>query len=228
MSNFVKVENIILSSSYKIMNKLPRLLREHKMLSLDVECRTVYTKEERDEAKSYLKDVGTSDPYYKQARIVSASSGLSYPTIVKTTHFIFGLSKNKVYTIICKTPEMELFIWNLIADYFGTFLVHNSGFDLKICLQRTGKIPKNVIDTQLLAKCLINHVNIWKAKTGLKDLVGDYYPPSWSLYSDYEPADLKNEAFLLYCGYDGSAVWTVYELMQEELKDEKYISEKSE
>ena len=196
------------------------------MLSFDCETRSVYKKEERSEAKTYLKDATTSDTYYKQARIVSESSGLSYPSLVKTTHFIFGISKNEVYTIICKTPEMELFVWNLLADYFGTFLVHNSGFDMKICYQRTGRMPKNVIDTQLLAKCLINHVNIWKAKTGLKDLVGDYYPPSWSLYSDYEPVDLKNPDFLKYCGWDGSAVWTVYELMKEELRNEKYISEK--
>ena len=226
MSNFVQVDNTILSSTYRIMNDIPKLLKEHKMLSLDVECRTVYTKPERDEAKAYLKDAPTSDTYYKQARVVAASSGLSYPSIVKTTHFIFGVSKNKVYTVICKTPKMELFLWNLIANYSGTFLIHNSGFDMKICYQRTGKMPKNVEDTMLLAKCLVNHVNIWKAKTGLKELVGDYYPPSWSLYSDYEPADLKNVDFLKYCGYDGSAVWTVYELMKEELRNEKYISEK--
>ena len=228
MSNFIQVENIILSSTYKVRSTLTKLLRDTGMLSLDVECRTVYSKDERDEAKAYLKDATTSDPYYKQARVVSASSGLSYPSIVKTTHFIFGVSKNKVYTVICKTPEMELFIWTLIAEYKGIFLVHNSGFDLKICYERTGKMPVNVIDTQLMAKCLINHVNIWKAKVGLKELVGDYYPPSWSLFEDYEPADLKNPKFLLYCGYDGSAVWTVYELMKEELRNEKYISKKPE
>jgi len=228
VSNFIQVENIVLSSTYKIRNTLPKIFKDNDMLSLDVECRTVYTKPERDEAKAYLKDAATSDPYYKQARVVSASSGLSYPSIVRTTHFIFGISKNKVYTIICKTPEMELFIWELIADYVGTFLIHNTGFDLKICYERTGKLPKNIVDTMLLAKCLINHVNIWKAKTGLKELVGDYYPPSWSLFEDYEPADLKGEKFLKYCGYDGSAVWTVYELMKEELRNEKYISKKPE
>ena len=228
VSNFVKVDNTILSSTYKIRNELPKIFAAHSMLSFDCETRSVYEKELRTEAKTYLKDAPTSDSYYKQARIVSESSGLSFPSIVKTTHFILGISKNKVYTVICKTPEMELFIWNLVADYAGMFLVHNSGFDFKICKQRTGKLPKNFTDTQLLAKCLINHVDIWKSKVGLKELVGDYYPPSWALYSDYEPADYKNPDFLKYCGWDGSAVWTVYELMKDELKNEKYISEKPE
>jgi hypothetical protein len=85
MSNFIEVDNIILSSTYKIKKDLPNIFKLHEMLSLDVECRTVYSKQERDEAKAYLKDATTSDQYYKQARIVSASSGLSYPSIVKTT-----------------------------------------------------------------------------------------------------------------------------------------------
>lgn len=227
MSNFIQVDNVIYANNYRIRNELPKLLKAHDILSFDCETRSVYDKAERAEAKEYLKDATTSDPYYKQARVVSESSGLSYPSIVKTTHFIFGISKHKVCTVICKTPEIELFIWNLIAGYGGTFLIHNSGFDLKICYERTGKLPKKFEDTMLMAKCLINHVNIWKSKTGLKELVGDYYPPSWSLYSDYEPSDLKNPDFLKYCGFDGSAVWTVYSLIQEELKREQYdISEK--
>ena len=192
------------------------------MLSLDVECRSVYDKTDRAEAKMYLKDAHPSDTYYKQARVVSESSGLSYPSITKTTHFIFGVSKNEVYTFICSTPKIEMFIWKQIVAYLGTFLIHNVGFDLKICFERTGKLPKKFIDTMMLAKCLINHVNIWKSKTGLKDLVADYYPPSWAIHTDYEPKDLKDPDFLKYCGFDGSAVWTAYELMQGELDDEKY------
>lgn len=217
MSKFVEVEQVLHTSSYGIRKNIPKLLENCELLSFDCETRSVYNKEEIAEAKTYLKGSDPSDKLYKHARVVAESSGLSYPSIVKTTHFIFGESKNKVHTVICNSPEMEIFLWNLVANYEGKFLVHNSLFDFKLCYQRTGRLPKNFTDTALFVKCLINHVNIWKSKVGLKDLVGDYYPPSWSLYNDYEPINLKDEKFLTYCSYDGSGVWVLYELIQEEL-----------
>ena len=84
--------------------------------------------------------------------------------------------------------------------------------------QRTGKMPVNFTDTALLVKCLVNHVDIWKAKTGLKELVGEYYDPKWSLYNDYEPENLKRKDFINYCAIDGAGTFLLYELIQEELK----------
>lgn len=217
----INVDFTLYTSSYSIRKQLPKLLERCDILSLDTETRSVYDKAERKEASEYLKDADHKDAYYRQARVVAESSGLSYPSIVRTTHFIFGESKDKSHVIVCTTPEMELFIWNLIADYNGLFLVHNSLFDLKIMYQRIGKLPKNYKDTALMVKCLINHVNIWKAKTGLKVLMGEYYNPKWSLLGeDYEPENLKHGDFIIYCSIDGAATFYLYELIQEELAGE--------
>lgn len=213
----IPVDYDLYASSYTIKNKLPKLLASHAVLSFDTECRSVYDKHERAEAKEYLKDLPTSDPLYKQARIVSESSGLSYPSIVNVTHFIFGESRNKSTVIVCTSPDMEMFIWREIAKYNGLLLVHNSLFDLKIMYERVGVLPKNFIDTALKVKCLINHVDIWKAKVGLKELMGEHFDPKWSLMNEYEPEDLKNKAFLNYCAIDGAATYYLYELIQEEL-----------
>lgn len=217
MPKTISVEYTLYTSNYGIRNNLPKLLARCDLLSLDTETRSLYDKEERAEAKEYLKDSEPSDKLYSHARVVAESSGLSFPSIVRTTHFIFGESRDKSHVVVCTTPEMELFIWNLIADYNGLFLVHNSLFDLKIMYQRIGRLPKNYKDTALMVKCLINHVNIWKAKTGLKVLMGEYYPPKWALMEDYEPENLKKEDFIKYCAIDGCATYFLYTLILEEL-----------
>lgn len=207
------------TSTYAIRNTLPKVLASRNLLSFDTETRSVYDKETRKEAADYLKEGNVKDWLYKQARVVAASTGLSFPSIVKTTHFVFGESKDTSHVIVCDSDEKEMLVWKLVAEYEGMLLVHNSLFDLKIMYQRVGCLPKNYIDTALMVKCMINHVNIWKAKTSLKELMGEYYNPKWSLMNDYEPESLKNENFIEYAATDGAATFYLWEIIQEEIKD---------
>lgn len=214
-----KVSWTLYTSTYAIRNTLPKVLKKHKLLSFDTETRSVYDKEARAEAKTYLKEGYVKDALYKQARVVAESSGLSYPSIVKTTHFVFGNSKDHSHVVVCDSAEKEMLVWKMLAEYEGLLLVHNSLFDLKIMYQRVGCLPKNYVDTALLVKCMINHVNIWKAKTGLKELMGGYYNPKWALMNDYEPESLKLDSFIEYAAIDGAACYYLYEIIQEELKE---------
>ena len=214
----INVDYDLYVSNYSVRNKLPKLLERCSLLSFDTETRSVYDKNLREEASQYLKDVDTSDLYYKQAMVVTSSSGLSYPSITRTTHFVFGESRCKSHVVVCNTPELELFVWKLVAKYEGKLLVHNSLFDLKIMYQRVGSLPKDFEDTALLVKCLINHVNIWKAKTGLKELMGSYYSPKWTMMNDYEPEDFKNKDFIVYTAIDGASTFYLWELIKEELE----------
>jgi hypothetical protein len=216
----IKVDYDLYASSYTIRNKLPKLLESFKLLSFDTETRSVYNQELRKEATGYLKTVNTSDTLYKHARLVAASSGLSYPSITRTTHFVFGESKSKSHVVICNTPELEMFVWQLISKYEGKLLVHNSLFDLKIMFHRMGLVPPDFDDTALIVKCLINHVNIWKCKTGLKELMGQYYSPKWTLMNDYEPANFRDPAFLEYAAIDGASTYYLWEQVQEELNND--------
>jgi hypothetical protein len=213
------------ASTYAIKKHVPKILGKFEMLSLDTETRSTYNKETRKEASAYLKEGYVKDEMYKQARVVSASSGLSFPSIVNTTHFIFGESKTHSSIIVCDSEEKEMMMWQMIADYQSTFLIHNALFDLKIMYQRIGRLPKNYIDTSLLVKCLINHVNVWKAKTSLKELMGEYYESKWSIMNEYEPENLKNKDFLAYCAIDGAATMYLYDLIQKEVKNVEYSSQ---
>jgi ribonuclease D len=112
---------------------------------------------------------------------------------------------------------VEMIIWNWLAKYEGLIIVHNSLFDLKLMYHRVKKFPKNYEDTQLLAKTFVNHVDIWKAKVGLKELVGDHYLPAWSLFDTYEPKNLRDPKFLMYAATDGCATILLYEQLEEHI-----------
>jgi len=211
-----KVNYTLYSSTYSIKRKLP-LIFKNPVLSFDVETRSVYDKELRQEARAYLKEGNPVDALHKQAKLVENSSGLSHPSIIRTTHFIFGQSKDTSHVVVCDNDELEMELWRMVAEYKGVFLVHNTLFDLKILYQRLGKLPANFVDTALIVKCYINHVDIWKAKTGLKELMGEYYSPKWTLMDEYEPENLKDPKFIMYAAIDGAATFYLWEIIQEEV-----------
>lgn len=214
----IKVDYNVYTTPDDIINNLENLLNTENLLAFDVETRSVYDKELRKEATQYLKTATYKDDYYKQALLVSNSSGLSHPSIVHTTHFILSNSKDFSYIFVVRCEELELKIWNLLANYTGTFIIHNALFDLKIMHHRTNKLPKKYVDTSIYAKCFINHVKTYESRVGLKILMETYYDSKWTLLAeDYEPEDLTDKNFLHYCSIDGAATYYLYELIQESL-----------
>ena len=142
--------------------------------------------------------------------VAVSNSGLSYPELIKVTHFVFGISESESVIIICNDTITELKVWNWLSKFKGKLLIHNTLYDLKIMHNRIGVVPEDYEDTQLLAKCLINHALAWKAKVGLKELMADDYDPGWTLIDDYEPEDLKDPRFLRYAAIDGAATFKLW------------------
>ena len=210
----LKVTHEVWMTKYSILQNLPKLLKDHGLLSFDIETRSVYDQQARKQAKDYIATNPPKDETYREAMLANESSGLSCPAIIKTTHFIFGVTNTHSIIVICKDSELENMIWKLVSKYQGTLLVHNSLFDLKVMDFRGYGYPKNVIDTALLAKCLVNHVDTYKAKVGLKILVGDLYKPSWALYDEYEVDNYTDPKFIEYCAIDGAATIKLWELLQ--------------
>jgi hypothetical protein len=211
----IDVQYRVFNTMYSI-NKILRKLNTYPILGFDVETRSIYAQEEIVDAKKLLKHPELVIPdkliLLKQ---IARSSGLSNPRIIRTTHFIFGLGVNDSIILVAHDAKTESAIWNWLIWYQGKLLIHNSGFDLKICYQRTGQFPKDYEDTQLLAKTYINNADVWKAKVGLKELVGDYYDPKWSLFDDYNVKNLNDKKFLDYCAIDGGAVVLLWNQLEE-------------
>lgn len=219
----LKIDYDVYSSIYSIKKQL-NILFEYERLSFDTETQSLYSKQERKEAQEYLKEHDYNDPYFKDASVVANSDGLSYPSLVKTTHFVFGISRTKSVIFICDTPQKEILVWKELTKYDGLLFLHNTLFDLKIMYQRVQQLPKNYIDTALFVRCFINDVNNWKCKVSLKHLMSEYYDPKWTLMNEYEPEDLKNKNFLDYTAIDGAATFYLAELINEQLpEDQKFM-----
>ena len=201
------------------INKILHKLNSIKLLAFDVETRSIYSQDEIAEAKNLLKNPELLSPKdLILSKQVAKSSGLSFPSLIKTTHFILGLSKNESVIIVAQDYKTEMLMWNWVVNYPGKLIVHNTGFDLKICYQRTKKFPIDYEDSQLLAKTLINDSETWKARVGLKILMGSYYDPKWSLFKDYDNKNLNDKKGLDYASIDGAATFYLWKLLQETCK----------
>ena len=184
------------------------------MMSFDIETSGLYSKEQRKEAMK-LTEEELSTEIHKLVSVVSNNSGLSFPAITRTTHFIFGISKSHSIIMVPPDAHSELLIWNWLSRYKGKLLIHNALFDLKTMYHRIKKLTVDYEDTMLMLKTLINNSDVWKAKTGLKDVMEGYYEAAWSLYDQYEPENPMDLNFLDYAAIDGAATYYLYELIME-------------
>ena len=202
------------STPWQITQKLAELV-EVPQMSFDIETKGLYSKAERKEA---LKLLDENLPLYqhKLVSVVANNNGLSFPSLIETTHFVFGLSRDRSIIIIPPTRHLEILIWSWLRNYRGKLLIHNTLFDLKVMYHRVGDLPYDYEDTALMLKTLINNSDAWKAKVGLKEQMADYYKPAWSMFDEYEPEDLKNPNFLEYAAIDGAATYYLYQLIQQE------------
>ncbi len=209
----IHVDFSVFTTRYHIEKALAVLTR-HEVLSFDTETKGVYTKQERAEAITLLKDQNLPVDIKQIALLVANNSGLSFPVLLSVTHFVFGTSEKHSVLIICDNPQLEYRIWDWISKYKGKLLLHNTLFDLKIMYNRIRRLPLNYEDTALLAKSLLNNAHIWKSKVGLKELMADHYDPAWSIFEEYEPDNLKEPKFLNYAAIDGAATFKLWADMQ--------------
>ena len=210
----IVVEHTVYSSPWFVQKALKKL-EDEPFLSFDIETKGVYPKTDRSEALKML-NTDLSLEERRLTSIISNNSGLSYPSLVDVTHFIFGTSRSTSVILICSSAQEEMRIWNWIVNYSGCLLIHNTMFDLKVMYHRTEKLPGKYEDTQMMAKVLINNADSWKAKVGLKELMGSYYDPKWTLIDEYEPENPRDPAFIRYAAIDGAATFYLYELIKEE------------
>lgn len=191
--------------------QLLRALAEEPLLSFDTETAGVYSKEERKQAEKLLATAKLSPKHRTEYSIVASNSGLSYPSLVRTTHFIFGLRNNYSIVLVTASRNEEMLVWNWLKTYKGHLIIHNTLFDLKIMYHRVKAFPQYYTDTALMAKCLINNADNFKSLIGLKELMGSYYKPEWSLFDSYEPDNLLEPKFLEYAAIDGAATIHLWE-----------------
>jgi len=116
MSDIIKVTYDLYSSSFSAYLMVEELSKQ-PVVAFDIETRGVYSPEERKKAAKLLAQEGDTMSLQEKrlVSIVANNTGLSFPSLTKTTHFIFSHSKDHSKIVVCDSFELEMKMWRWIA-----------------------------------------------------------------------------------------------------------------
>lgn len=145
------------------------------------------------------------------------TTGLEHPSRETMTHFSVAWSEDEGFVLPFTSPMMERLVMEFLTTTKRKQIWHNLSFDGKYIMHRTGKFPINYEDTQVLAWSLLNHADTFKAKSGLKELMGWAYG-DWAIAKDDFGIEKMLEPHVLkYAVTDACATYKLWEQIQEEL-----------
>lgn len=200
--------------AYKWLRALPNIF------AVDFETASRYTIQEKEKFKVMLGVYkNTEDIRVTKQKI--DSDGLSHPRFSCITHLSLGISSNEAKVIICNTEKMRKIVTNFLVTTDKKQIWHNAAFDFKHIEYMEHKIPKNFVDTKLLAKVLLNNANNALGGVGLKELMGYAYGP-WSIAKEnpFTQENIYNEKLIGYAAIDGAATYKLYKDIIEDLRNE--------
>jgi len=180
------------------------------LIACDFETAVKYTPAQLEQFKKDLENDNLSklDRIALQSKL--SATALDHPSHVHLTHFSVAWSESDAYVFVLDSPAITRLVLNFLTTTTRTQIWHNASFDFKHIFYHTGKFPLNYEDTQIRSKCLVNHVEIDKAKTGLKQLMGSYYG-NWGISSDnFTLAQIHEPHVHHYAAIDACAVYKLH------------------
>jgi DNA polymerase I-like protein with 3'-5' exonuclease and polymerase domains len=221
MQIVTKVEYTSTDNLDTIIKTLNSLEKRYDILAMDFEACSKYSDEEKENMKTFLEEnPETSREEKRQIKQFIESTGLSHPQLVHITHFQVAWNDHESFVAILPTNRHRKWVLRWLSKIQTKQIWHNASFDFKHILHHTKKIPSNFDDTAILAKTLLNHVNIFKAKVGLKELMGHKYG-DWAIAADaFNISQIYDEDLLKYSATDPCATYALWEEIQETLKEE--------
>ncbi len=210
-------------------NKFLSEIKEYAILGCDLEAASIYTEEHLEECKIVMEGKEWSKADKILAQSILNSDALGHPSHSVPTHGIVGVSESESYVFILDNDKIFNLFMNFLVNTEQVQVWHRASYDFKHVLYHTGKFPKNYEDTQILAKTLLNHVDVFKAKTGLKELAGQWYG-DWAISADNFTLDqMYDPKMLKYAGTDGCATLKLWhyineqcDLIDKDIKEEFY------
>lgn len=192
----------------KWLDELPDLI------ACDFETAIRYTDEKVEAAKA----IASSDEYPKLERIeaqaIANATALGHPSHCTITHCSIACKKDEAYVFIIDSQEMADVVLDFLVSTERVQVWHNYGYDGRFLRYYAGADPKHVEDSQILAKTLLNHVEVAKAASGLKQLMGGYYG-DWGVSEDVFVLSQQYDLGLIqYAGIDAAATYHLWEVLQ--------------
>jgi hypothetical protein len=187
------------------LNSLPDLI------AADFETAVRYTSQELEEAKANLENphIPKKDAIYYKAML--KATALGHPSHCTITHCSIAWTKENAYVFIIDNQDIADVVLDFLVETEKTQVWHNYSYDGRFLRYYAGKDAKNVEDTQIFAKTLLNHVDVLKARTGLKELAGDDYG-AWGITADnFVLSQQYEEHVIKYAAIDACATYKLWQ-----------------
>lgn len=216
--------NTPIQVNYKYTNNIYRAsqwLRDlPDLFAADFEVASQFTKEEKALLKYRL---AANNLTFEQKRVLTQqieSCGLSHPSLTWITHLSIGWSEKDSFVIVCNNDKIRTFVFNFLTTTSKTQLWHNSIFDFSHIYYHTKQLPKSYIDTQLLAKSILNDADSFKDRTSLKELMAYAYG-DWAVSKDDFTLEEMWEAYMIrYAATDSCATYKLYQDIMTDIGEE--------
>ena len=216
METSIKVNYKYTANLYKAKQWLDEL---PDLIACDFEASSKFTELQKEAFKLQLETEEDEETKRVLNQYIK-SDGLSHPSLSTLTHVSIAWSESDALVILLPSDKLKQFVVNWLVTTTRKQVWHNLSFDAKHIMYLSGKFPQNYEDTQLLAKTIVNHVEVFKAKTGLKELAGAKYG-DWGISSDYfKLEDMYKENVIKYAATDACATFWLWNSIQRHLKGE--------
>ena len=188
------------------------------LFAADFEVASKFTAKEKEHIKYKLDNYHLKDESERILLQQLTSNGLSHPSLTVITHLSIGWSDRDSYVIICDSPAIRNLVYQFLVTTPKQQLWHNAVFDFKHIFYHTGVLPSNYIDTQLLAKSILNDADSFKDRTGLKELMAYAYA-DWAISKeDFTLEEMWSESMIKYAATDSCACFSLYENIMYDLQ----------
>ena len=187
------------------------------LFAADFEVASKFTIKEKEHIKYKLDNYPLKNESERVLLQQLTSNGLSHPSLTVITHLSVGWSDRNSYVIICDNPAIRNLVYQFLTTTPKQQLWHNAVFDFKHIFYHTGVLPSNYIDTQLLAKSILNDADSFKDRTSLKELMGYAYG-DWAISKeDFTLEEMWSESMIKYAATDSPATYKLYHDILEDL-----------
>lgn len=185
------------------------------VFAADFETAIRYTEEEVAEAKRKSEDSSIPKKERIEYQAIANATALGHPYHCTITHLSVAASENHGYVFIIDNQEIADVALDFLTETDRIQIWHNYAYDGRFILYYAGKQPKNVEDTQIRAKTMINHVEVFKAATGLKDLAGPWYG-DWGISSEnFTVAQQYDPKVIKYAATDACATFKLWNYLND-------------
>jgi hypothetical protein len=193
------------------------------LIACDFETAIYYTKEVVDEAKLKMLDEELPKRERVRYQSIANATALGHPSHCTITHCSIAFSEKDAYVFIIDAKPIADVVLDFLTTTKRIQVWHNYGYDGRFLMYYAGKNAINVEDTQILAKTLLNHVDVFKAKTGLKDLAGAWYG-DWGISADNFTLEQQYEEHVLkYAAVDSAATFKLWGYLNDFIRKNKPV-----